>query len=146
MTANYFTCPQMETVKHIYTFMSDQFWILRVENDLKGSGFLSVHLHPSSSAQQQRKENMQSRYLNKMDRYGTASLNSLISAPCSLRWSKAKTMHVLCLKISFSFCVRAVYCMTEKVLDSLLFCSFYLCQGESLCDASIYLSACLPVC
>lgn len=135
MIANYFMCPQMETVKHIYTFLSQILF-----------GFLSVHIHPSSTAQQQRKENTQSRYLNEMDRYGAASLNTLISAPCRPRWSKANTMHILCLRMSFSFCVRALCRLAEKVLEFLLFRSFHLCQGRSLCGTSIRPSAFLSVC
>lgn len=96
--ANYFMCPQMEMVKHVSTFLSEIIF-----------GFLSVHLHPSSTAQQQRKENTQSIYLNEMDRYGAASLNILISAPCRPRWSKANTMHIFCLKMSvFILCTCSV--------------------------------------
>lgn len=47
-----------------------------VAEDSKGSGLLPVNPHPSSTARQ--KQNKQSRYLNEMDRYGAASLNTLI--------------------------------------------------------------------
>lgn len=137
MIVNYFMRPQMETVKHVSTFLSEIIF-----------GFLWVHLHPSSTAQQQRKENTQSRYLNEMGRYGAASLNTLISAPCRPRWSKANTMHISCLKMSFSFCVRALCCLAEKALEFLLFCSFLPLPREEFVwhqHSSVCLPACLSV-
>lgn len=89
----------------------------------KGSGFLPVSLHPSSTARQ--KQNKQTCYLNEMDRYGPASLNRLISVFCKLRWLKADTMLILCLKMSFSLSLHAVYCLTGTVLYSCISIYFF---------------------
>lgn len=113
-----------------------------VERFFKGSGFLPVSLHPSSAARQ--KQNKRTCYLNEMDRYGPASLNSLISVFCRLRWLKADTMLILCLKMSFSFSLRAVYCLTGTVLYSCISIFLFFIKRQTKWFRS-YFFALLPL-